>query len=109
MKSRSIALAASFAVLLLGPLPARAQDSVDRGRALVETNCARCHAVGAEGDSPLEGAPPFRTLGERYPIDALEEAFVGAIDTGHAQMPVFEATQAQIDDILDYIATMMEE
>lgn len=108
MSSPTAARAMALAVLLATAPAALAEDSVDRGRALVEVNCARCHAVGASGDSPLEGAPPFRTLSERYPIDALEEAFVGAIDTGHARMPVFEATQEQIDDILDYIAATME-
>jgi mono/diheme cytochrome c family protein len=108
MPRSSLPFAVAIAATVLGTVPSRAEDSVDRGRALVEVNCARCHAVGPSGESPLEGAPPFRTLGERYPIDALEEAFVGAIDTGHARMPVFEATQEQIDDILDYIASIME-
>jgi mono/diheme cytochrome c family protein len=83
-------------------------DSVVRGQALVMQNCSGCHAVGITGESPNPKAPPFRQLSERFPIDALEETFIGTIDTGHPGMPVFEASQQQIDDILDYIASVME-
>lgn len=85
------------------------EDSVRRGRALVVENCSGCHAVGPTGQSPHRTAPPFRTLSERFPIDALEETFIGSIDTGHPGMPVFEASQQQIDDIIDYIASVMED
>lgn len=89
-------------------IDAVAQDSVERGRALVTEYCSGCHAVEAEGKSPHPKAPPFRTLSERFPIDALEETFVGTIDTGHPGMPVFKATQEQIDAIIDYISVVME-
>lgn len=85
-----------------------AQDSVERGRALVTEYCSGCHAVGPEGESPHPKAPPFRKLSERFPIDALEETFVDTIDTGHPGMPVFKATQDQIDAIINYIAQVME-
>lgn len=85
-----------------------AQDSVERGRVLVTQYCSGCHAVGADGESPHPKAPPFRMLSERFPIDALEETFVGTIDTGHPGMPVFKATQEQIDAIIDYISVIME-
>ncbi|NDW05476.1 c-type cytochrome [Jiella pacifica] len=85
-----------------------AQDAVSRGHELAVANCSRCHAVGATGASPNLKAPPFRTLSERFPIDALEETFIGTIDTGHEGMPVFTANQSQIDDIIAYIASVME-
>lgn len=87
---------------------AYAQDSVKRGRALATQYCAGCHAIGNEQASPNPEAPPFRTLSERYPIDALEETFVDAINTGHPGMPVFQASPEQIYAILDYIAEVME-
>lgn len=84
------------------------EESVQRGKALVVQNCSACHAVGLTGDSPHPTAPPFRRLSERFPIDALEETFIDSIDTGHPGMPVFEASQQQINDIIDYIASVME-
>ncbi len=87
---------------------AKADDAVTRGKALVAQNCSGCHAIGPVGKSSHPQAPPFRTLSERYPIDALEETFIGSIDTGHPGMPVFDASQQQIDDIIAYIASVMQ-
>lgn len=87
---------------------AAAQDGAERGKALVTQYCSECHAVGLMGGSPNPKAPPFRELSKRFPIDALEETFIDAIDTGHPGMPVFKATREQIDAIIDYIAVVME-
>jgi len=89
--------------------PAAAQDdaeSIAHGKALVEANCARCHAVGSGDSSSHPEAPPFRTLSERYPLDALEEAFVEGITTGHPDMPEFIASPEQVADILAYIDSL---
>nr|WP_235633298.1 cytochrome c [Aquibium oceanicum] len=83
-----------------------AEDQVAYGKALVETNCARCHAVGASDESTHPEAPPFRTLSERYPLDALEEAFVEGVSTGHPDMPEFKASPEQIGAIIDYMDTL---
>lgn len=82
------------------------EADIDHGRALVETNCARCHGIGESDLSPHADAPEFRTLSERYPVDALEEAFAEGIVTGHPDMPEFEATPKQIIDIIAYLASI---
>lgn len=100
---------ASAALLLWFCLPATAQDvdpDFDYGKALVEANCAACHGIGTIDQSQHPEAPPFRTLWERYPIDALEESFVEGIATGHPDMPQFTATPEQIVAIIDYIASL---
>jgi mono/diheme cytochrome c family protein len=91
----------------LSPTSGVADDVIETGRALVEANCASCHAVGNDDASLHRNAPAFRDLDERFPIDALEETFVGTIDTGHPGMPVFVARQDQIDAIIAYIASIM--
>ena len=60
-----------------------------RGAAYARANCSGCHAVDVTGESPLAAAPHFRTLGLRYPVDDLAEAFAEGIDTAHAAMPEF--------------------
>jgi len=103
-----------FGGLLAAALPSLAQEPAAQeddpviayGRALVEANCAACHGIGAADASHHPEAPPFRTLWERYPIDALEESFVEGIATGHPDMPQFTATPEQIAAILDYIASL---
>ena len=97
-----------LAVLMaLGTALAQADD-IAEGTTLVELNCARCHAVDQTSDSEHADAPPFRTLSQRYPIDALEEAFAEGISTGHPDMPEFVATPRQIRAILDYISSLNE-
>ena len=49
-----------------------------------------CHSIGRTGDSPLDLAPPFRTLHKRYPIDDLQESLAEGIVTGHPTMPQFQ-------------------
>lgn len=103
---RVVALAAL--TVSSGPLPALSDD-VARGMTLVENNCARCHALTGAGESPHAGAPAFSTLSMRYPIGALEEAFVEGISTGHPDMPEFVATPEQIRAILAYLETLQPE
>ena len=78
-------------------------SDIRRGHSLVETNCASCHAIGREGASPLKGAPAFRDLHRRYPVEHLEEALAEGIITGHASMPEFKFEPKQVDEVTDYI------
>jgi cytochrome c len=97
---------ASVAALLISTT-LHAQDSaVQRGRAFAQANCARCHAIGPVGDSPLPKAPPFRTLHQRYPVDQLAEALAEGIRTAHPAMPKFELGQRQIDDLIAYLKSL---
>ena len=97
-----------IAGLLLVMPAAKAQEDpwIAYGKALVENNCASCHAVGLTDESAHGEAPALRTLMERYPIDALEESFVEGITTGHPDMPEFIATPEQIAAIIDYIGSL---
>ncbi|WP_084174762.1 c-type cytochrome [Afifella pfennigii] len=92
---------------LLLPGSAAAQD-LERGRQLAEEYCAPCHAVGGQGESPMQPAPAFRDLAQRYPIDTLWEALAEGIVTGHAEMPEFQWPPKDIDDILSYISSIQE-
>lgn len=94
------------AVLLTFALPAAADELVDYGRQIAETNCASCHAIATDDVSKHPLAPPLRELSKRYPIDALEEAFVEGIYSGHPDMPQFEASTDQIKALLTYIDTI---
>lgn len=96
-------------LLVLAAAPADAGDLVADGKALVELNCARCHATGTEGESPHTQAPPFRRLGQRFPLDAMEEAFsTGHITSAHPDMPDFVASPDQVEAILTYLDTIQE-
>lgn len=101
------AVLAAVCLLLAGP-SAWAQGSVDveAGKKLAEVHCSRCHAIGATDKSLMEGAPPFRDLDQRYPIEDLAESLAEGIMTAHPQMPVFTFTPEQIDDLLAYLDSL---
>src|SRR5215211_459955 len=99
-------LAIACATLVVLALPAFAQGNPQVGQRLVEANCARCHAVGRTGDSPLPIAPPFRTLHTRYPVENLAEALAEGIVTGHPTMPEFRLDPDQIDNLIAYLKTL---
>ena len=79
-----------------------------RGRRLVEENCARCHAIGLNDISSHSAAIPFRDISIFYPVEALEEAFAEGIETGHPDMPVFDASLGQVRAIIAYMKTLQE-
>lgn len=105
---------ALFATLVLASglapvLPAWSQDrppSVQRGERLALTRCASCHAVGPAEDSPLPAAPPFRELGERYPVRYLEEALAEGIVTAHPAMPSFAFSAEEAADMVAYLESL---
>jgi mono/diheme cytochrome c family protein len=99
--SWAIVAASAFAVL-----PAAAADNLKQGEALLNRNCAPCHAVGRSGDSPRKDAPPFRVLGQRYPIDSLEEALGEGIMSGHPDMPEFSFKADDVGAIIAYLKSI---
>jgi cytochrome c len=74
------------------------------GAALAHKYCARCHAVGKTGASPMGPAPPFRDLSKRYPIENLAEALAEGIVVGHPAMPDFKFQPREINALLTYIS-----
>jgi cytochrome c len=99
------------ALVVASALAAAAQDATrleQRGRALVERHCSRCHAIDITGSSPHLEAPPFRTLGMRYPIDSLGEALAEGLVTGHPDMPEFMFEVRDVGAIIAYLQSIQE-
>jgi hypothetical protein len=53
-------------------------------------------------------APPFRTLGKRYPVEHLAEALAEGIRTGHPDMPEFEFSSPDIGALITYLKEIGE-
>ena len=79
-----------------------------RGEAILTSRCAMCHAVGRAGTSPHRVAPPFRTLSQRYPIEALEEALGEGLSSGHPEMPEFVFDPNDVGAIIAYLKSIQE-
>ena len=112
MRTRSHLAAGAVALLsltLLSPMspPVRAWDQqVDQGGRLARAHCARCHAVGRAGASPLPAAPPFRDLHDRYPVEDLAESLAEGIRTGHPSMPEFRFDPDQAQSLIAYLKSL---
>ena len=79
------------------------------GQKIAEAECAKCHAIGKEGASPLTSAPPFRTFAQKWPVEDLQEALAEGISVGHGPMPEFIFEPDEISDLIAYLLTMQTE
>ncbi|GGJ30058.1 c-type cytochrome [Neoroseomonas lacus] len=105
--SARAAFLALLAVLACAPAPDQATaQSIAEGRHLLETRCAACHAIGPTGASPRPGAPAFRDLHKRYPVDQLTEALAEGIVTGHPDMPVVAFDETQVAAVVAYLRSL---
>ncbi|WP_411286928.1 c-type cytochrome [Phenylobacterium sp.] len=85
------------------PVTGVSQDSADRGRQLAQQTCARCHAVGAAGESSQRRAPTFRALSGRYVSVSLQRKLTEIAETGHYDMPALLLHSDQVEDVVAYI------
>jgi mono/diheme cytochrome c family protein len=101
----------SVTLVLISVGAALSQDKralESRGEGLVTSNCLRCHAVGRSGSSTHPQAPPFRTLGQRYPIEVLAEALAEGLSSGHPDMPEFRFEIDDVNAILAYLESIQD-
>lgn len=92
-------------VLCLSSSASHALDSEQqRGKALLQRLCSRCHAIDSTGASPHPDAPPFRTFGDQKLYD---EDFAQRLQTGlstiHKDMPTFRFGRADAEAVVRYL------
>lgn len=85
---------------------AQSERLVGEGQALAEKNCAWCHAIGQEGESPNPAAPEFRSLHERHGVLALRDPLTRGIAAPHDVMPKFSLSNDDIDRMVAYINSL---
>lgn len=85
---------------------ARPRDGFALGRAIAKRDCGGCHAVDHQGDSPLAGAPRFRDLHRRYPVEQLGEALAEGIVVGHGPMPVWVFGPQEVEALTAYLKSL---
>lgn len=87
---------------LAGPAAAGGATVAD-GRALLEKNCGRCHAIDGAGASPLAGAPPLRDIYRQRPTERLEFEFSEGMGSRHPDMPQIQFSDEEVAAILTYL------
>ncbi|MEQ1867367.1 MAG: cytochrome c [Micropepsaceae bacterium] len=79
---------------------------IEDGRIVAEANCAVCHAVGRDGESPNPRAPLFRTVLSRYNADMLATELIVGVRVSHAPMPQFQFNPAAADSLIAYLRSV---
>ena len=103
-RSRHLLLATILgSVVVAAPTFAQDHARLERGQRIAEQLCGRCHATGATGSSPHKITPPFRELGERYPVDMLVDALKSGEISGHDEMPMFVLEREDMLALLAHI------
>ena len=106
MKAVPVALVMALGMTAMMQAAAAAED-IKRGETLLARDCGSCHAVG-RGDSPDKHAPAFHTLGQRYPVEALEEAPGEGFMSGHPDMPEFKFDADDVGAIIAYLKSIQQ-
>ena len=102
------AITAAVVALITVTSQGASAQSLKRGEELLTRSCASCHAVGRSGESPNKVAPPFRTLGQSYPVESLEEALGEGILSGHPDMPEFSFDARDVGAIIAYLKSIQQ-
>ena len=89
--------------LLSVPGTVHATGNPVAGAAIAETWCANCHVV-TSGSRGSDAAPPFSDIGERLPDGA--DRIRAWLFTEHPNMPDFNLTRDEVEDVIAYLATL---
>lgn len=99
---------ALIAIACMSGAPIAAQDT-GAGEAIAEKLCARCHAIRPGQKSRHGLAPTFPAIANRYSVLGLQEALAEGIVVGHADMPKFVFSPAEINNLLAFMDTFTQQ
>ncbi|WOJ90227.1 cytochrome c [Methylocapsa polymorpha] len=102
----ALAIGSSIAVMT----PAFGQDSpgdVASGRRIAETWCAACHQIDSQGSGANRDAPSFPQVANLPSTTAL--ALNVFLRSSHDNMPNFQLTRQEADDVIAYILSLKEQ
>jgi len=97
------ALAASLLCWSAASHAATASQLKGKGKALLQENCGRCHAIGAAGRSRLKDAPPMRSIYARFAPRELQAELREGMVSRHRDMPQIDFSDEDVDAILAYL------
>ena len=89
-----------------GGSQAQTPDDIAAGRRIAERLCARCHAIGRQGQSTHPSAPPFRQIVAKGNVENLEEALGEGIVVGHPDMPQFQFKPQDVGALIAYLKSL---
>jgi len=99
-------LAAMLLALALQQAHAQSGTDLKRGETLLVRQCGSCHATGRNDVSADKNALALRTIGQRYPVESLEEALGEGFMSGHPDMPEFKFDADDVGAIIAYLKSI---
>jgi mono/diheme cytochrome c family protein len=103
MRLASYTLAAILLCLPTASDAAKRGKLEERGKAILQEKCGRCHAVAAVGASPLKQAPPMRDIYARFLPRELQAELTEGIVSKHREMPQIEFSDEDVHAIMTYL------
>ena len=100
------ALSLSIGLVLCLPAnldAANLSKAAKRGKIILQEKCGRCHAVGADDESPLKKAPPMRDIYARFNPRELQAELSEGMVTRHREMPQIEFSAEDVYAIMSYL------
>lgn len=88
--------------------PAPDDASLARGEQFAMAHCSRCHAIRI-ADAAARPGPPLQAIARRYDLPALSLTFQDGVKVpAHdgVQMPPFQLTSNQADDLFAFIKSL---
>jgi mono/diheme cytochrome c family protein len=102
----SCAVVAGALVCFSNASSAQTSEQAEAGHEIAERFCSRCHAIGPEGNSPHQSAPPFRLIVAKGNVENLEEALGEGIVVGHPDMPQFQFSPQNVGALVAYLKSL---
>lgn len=97
-----------LAMAMTGPALAQTDAGTARdGRRLAETWCANCHRVSPTGPGPATDAAPAFAAIAAMP-STTEMALRAFLQTSHRNMPNFQLSGEQTDNLVAYILSLRQ-
>ncbi len=106
MRTALFCASLAAAIWLPGESLAQSRATIPAGQEIAQKFCARCHAIGLDGNSTHPSAPPFREIVAKGHIENLEEALGEGIVVGHPDMPQFQFKPQEVGELIAYLKSL---
>lgn len=96
----------AISMLLFGSGQVFAQNSGDpaAGRSIASTMCVQCHRISGSDNDPNRTPPDFAAVANMPSFTEL--AMRVFLQTPHGQMPRYQFSQTELDEIIAYLASL---
>ncbi|WP_072369285.1 cytochrome c [Hyphomicrobium sp. NDB2Meth4] len=79
------------------------KTEAEKGQALLEQNCGRCHGVVGDQKSPLKQAPNLSVVLGAWPNEELEMELADGVGSRHRDMPQIQFSPEEITSIYYFL------